>query len=663
MSAVDDIKARLDIVDVVSGYAPLKKAGRNYKAPCPFHGEKTPSFFVFPDTQTWRCFGQCGEGGDVFSFVMKAEGWDFSEALRELAKRAGVELHTQTTPKQEAAETRLFNLLAETANFFQQNLTNSPAYAYLKKRGLSDETAQAFQLGYALPQWHAALDHLKLYKFSENEIIEAGVAIRNEQGNVYDRFRNRFVIPIRDSRGRVVGFGARAIHPDDEPKYLNSPQSTLFDKSHLLYGFDMARRAIRETETVVVVEGYMDVIQAHQAGYPNVVATMGTALTESHLQTLSKYAHRLILALDADMAGIKATMRGLDVARETLSSDRVMVLDAQGIMQQAGKLNLDIRVLDIPEGKDPDDFIRHTPEKWQTQVDNALPLAEYIIKVGTANLAPNASVADREALARELLPLLTATENNIHQRNNVQLLSHRLRLDPRAMVSWAVNRTASPSENGTKNTRQSVQKKLREAPRVELPKSPLASRQRVLEKQCLMVLLQEPHRLFEANRLLRDISDKMGGITSPCLEIDDFTQTDFQAIFALLERANQQDAQEPLDFLLENAHDNLLDAINEVLSEPLETFAQKKRLYNTELISWQQERKRRYGAQRDDFQERLLQMRHDRIEQEIKEIYFLQEEAQDEAETYSQRMNQLMRTKYVLNQAIKQIQVSSKDRE
>ncbi len=658
MSAVDDIKARLDIIEVVSGYAPLKKAGRNYKANCPFHSEKTPSFFVFPDTQTWRCFGQCGEGGDIFSFVMKAEGWDFPEALRELAKRAGVELKAHENPKQEAAENRLYDLLAITAEFFSDHLPDSPAYHYLKKRGLTDDTAKNFGLGYALHQWQAAHDHLKLIGFTDEEIIEAGVCIRNEQGRVYDRFRHRFIIPIRDSRGRVVGFGARAINPEDEPKYLNSPQSALFDKSHTLFAFDMARRAIRETETVVVVEGYMDVIQAHQAGFTNVVATMGTALTDSHMQTLSKYANRLVLALDADMAGLKATMRGLDVARETLSSKNVMVLDARGMMQQAGKLNLDIRVLEIPEGKDPDDFIRQSPEKWQPQVENALPLAEYIIKVGTATLSPNASVAEREALARELLPLLTATENNLHRRNNVQLLSHRLKLDPRAMVAWAVNRT----QQTEKTDKKPIQKKLNDAPVVDA--LPMSLKGRKLEQYCLSVLVREPHRLFEANRLLRQICEQTGGAIVPKLEPNDFSQGDFQVIFGLLERACLQDEKEPLDYLLENVNDSLQGAINEVLSEPLETFAKKKRLYNTELNSVQLEQKRRHSALRDDFRERLLQMRHDRIEQEMKEIYFLQEETEDESAAvtiYAQRMSQLLRTKYILNQAINDIHKNGKE--
>lgn len=655
MSAVDDIKARLDIVDVVSGYAPLKKAGRNYKANCPFHSEKTPSFFVFPDTQTWRCFGQCGEGGDLFSFVMKAEGWDFTEALQELARRAGVELKPRENPKQEAAENRLYDLLAITAEFFSDQLSGSPAHRYLKQRGLTDETAQLFGLGYALNQWHAAHDHLKVLGFTDEEIIKAGVCIRNEQGRVYDRFRHRFIIPIRDSRGRTIGFGARAINPDDEPKYLNSPQSELFDKSHTLFAFDMARRTIRETETVVVVEGYMDVIQAHQAGFTNVVATMGTALTDSHMQTLSKYAHRLVLALDADIAGIKATMRGLDIARETLSSDRVMVLDAQGIMQQAGKLNLDIRVLEIPEGKDPDDFIRQSPEHWQPQVDSALPLAEYIIKAGTANLPPNASVAEREALARELLPLLTATENNLHQRNNVQLLSHRLKLDPKAMVAWAVNRTQQGAPKIGSRGKMAEQKKLSEAPPMVM-----SLKGRRLEQYCLSVLIREPHRLFEANRLLRQISEKTGGAVVPKLELPDFSQGDFQMIFGLLEDACLQDEKDPLDYLLQNVNDSLQSAIDEVLPEPLETFARKKRLYTTELNSVQLEQKRRHSALRDDFQEQVLRMRLERIEEKIRETYFLQEE-EGETVIVTAAHAQLMRTKYILNQAIKEVQMNGKE--
>ncbi|HLA44143.1 MAG TPA: DNA primase, partial [Aggregatilineales bacterium] len=443
MSDVDRVKARLDIVDVISSYAPLKKAGRNYKAVCPFHSEKTPSFVVFPDTQTWRCFGQCGEGGDVFGFVMKREGWTFGEALRELAARAGVELESPTAQQSDEdaeAEQRLYTLLNETAEFFHTALAGSPAAEYIARRGLTPQTADDFRLGYAPDSWNAALDHLTTLGFKVDEVIEAGVAIRNDRGKIYDRFRNRFVIPIRDGRGRTIGFGARALRDEDNPKYLNSPQGTLFDKSHILFGFDRARRPIREQETAVIVEGYMDVIQAHQAGFQNVVATIGTALTEHHVQQLGKYADRLVLALDADAAGIKATMRGLDVAREALGDGDAFVIDAQGMMRQAGHLKLDIRVLDLPQGKDPDEFIRAAPEHWQTQVDAALPLAEYIIQTATRDLAPTASVAEREMLAYELLPLLTATEDNLQQRTNIQLLSIRLRLDEKAMLDWANQR-------------------------------------------------------------------------------------------------------------------------------------------------------------------------------------------------------------------------------
>ncbi len=291
MSVTEEIKARLDLVAYISESVSLKKAGRNYKANCPFHQERTPSFIVFPDTQTWRCFGACGEGGDIFAFAMKMHGWDFGEALRNLAQRAGVEL-APSTPEQterEAAFDRLLGLLDQTARFFHDQLLHAPAAegarAYVQKRGLSDTTVQTFLLGYAPGGWHALLNHLGGLGYAPDDLIAAGVAIRNDEGRVYDRFRERLVIPIRDGRGRVVGFGARALKPGDEPKYLNSPQTPLFDKSSTLFALDLARREIRERETAVIVEGYMDAMQAHQAGFRNVVAQMGTALTEPQLQT------------------------------------------------------------------------------------------------------------------------------------------------------------------------------------------------------------------------------------------------------------------------------------------------------------------------------------------------------------------------------------------
>src|SRR5258708_10018720 len=385
MSVTDEIKARLDIVNFLSQYIQLKKAGRNFTGLCPFHAEKTPSFVVFPDSQNWRCFGACGEGGDVFNFIMKHDGLDFVSSLMLLADKDGVTLQERSHEQAKGDEhlDKLRGLLDETANFFHEKLISAHgaehARAYTRKRGLSSQTLDEFRIGFAPDDWHQALDHLKLLGYNEDEILESGVALRNEdKARVYDRFRNRLVIPICDVRGQVIGFGARALNPDDNPKYLNSPQTALFDKGATLFGLHLARRTIRESETAVIVEGYMDAIQAHQGGFRNVVAQMGTALTESQLKQLSRYARRLILALDADAAGVRATMRGLDVTRQTLGAS-TLTFDPHGTMRQASKLDIELFILTVTGGKDPDDPIRYDPDTWQRLVQDPPPRAGYVI--------------------------------------------------------------------------------------------------------------------------------------------------------------------------------------------------------------------------------------------------------------------------------------------
>ncbi|HEY73791.1 MAG TPA: DNA primase, partial [Thermoflexia bacterium] len=320
MSVVDEIKERLDIVEVISSYTPLKKSGRNYKALCPFHSEKTPSFVVFPESQHWHCFGACAEGGDLFSFVMKHEGWDFRTALEELARRAGVELRPRTPAqvKEEEEADRLRELLTTAARYYNHLLQHASeakaARAYIARRSLDDETVERFRLGYSLPGWNRSRDYLTEQGYTIEELVKAGLLVRKETGSTYDRFRERLMIPIRDAQGRVIGFGARTLDPEGVPKYLNSPQTPLFDKSRTLFGLDLARKTIRRKDQVVIVEGYMDVMQAQQAGFANVVAQMGTALTEPQLRQLQRYTKRLVLALDPDAAGVQATLRGVEVA-------------------------------------------------------------------------------------------------------------------------------------------------------------------------------------------------------------------------------------------------------------------------------------------------------------------------------------------------------------
>ncbi len=325
MSVTDEIKDRIDIVDLVSESVEMRRAGRNFTGFCPFHHNvNTPSFVVFPDTQTWKCFGECDDGGDVFNFVMKKEGWDFAEALRNLADRAGIVLKPLTPhalEEQEEGE-RLRSLLEEAVIYFHHNLINTEAgkiaQAYLDRRGISRETAENFGLGYAPKTWEAALQHFQSKGYTNTEILDAGLVTEKEEGGMYDRFRHRLMIPIRNHNGKMAGFGARVLNPEDVPKYLNSPQTKTFDKSRLLYGLDNARKVIRELDQAVIVEGYMGVIGPYQHGYRNIVAQMGTALTEYQLGILKKYTGNFILALDSDAAGKKATLRGLEIARETL---------------------------------------------------------------------------------------------------------------------------------------------------------------------------------------------------------------------------------------------------------------------------------------------------------------------------------------------------------
>lgn len=452
MSVADEIKARLDLVAYISETVSLKKAGRTYKANCPFHQERTPSFVVFPETQTWRCFGACAEGGDIFAFAMKQQGWDFREALENLAQRAGVDLAPRTPEQsqQEALFERQLGLLEETAQFYHRLLAESDEAAivrdYIARRGLNAQTVSDFLLGYAPDGWQHTLNHLQALGYAVDDIVATGVAIRNDRGRVYDRFRHRLVIPIRDGRGRVIGFGARALRDEDNPKYLNSPQSDLFDKSQTLYGLDLARREIRESETAIIVEGYMDVMQAHQAGFRNVVAQMGTALTEPQLQTLRKYADRLILALDADQAGVNATMRGLNVARESLQDSATALFGRDGSMRQAGRMGIDMRVIVITSGKDPDDLIRENPDEFRRLVENAEPVADYVIRVGTAEIDPvRSSIQEKEKTARALLPLLTATESDLQKEVNVQKLAYKLHLPEKRLMEIALESRAALS--------------------------------------------------------------------------------------------------------------------------------------------------------------------------------------------------------------------------
>ncbi|NJM09156.1 DNA primase [Candidatus Gracilibacteria bacterium] len=413
MSSIDEVRDKIDIVDLISSSGvQLRKAGRSFLGFCPFHpNTRTPAFHVYPESQSFYCFG-CHASGTAFDFVMRKQGVDFREALEQLALRAGVQLKERSEDDRQVDQqrTRLLECNAAAAHYFRQALLRAPqadaARAYVEKRGLNAETAEAFQLGYSLDDWSHLLSYLSDRRGFDPEEIEAtGLAIRSENRGYYDRFRGRLMFPIRNARGEIVGFGGRALG-DGQPKYLNTPETLLFKKGELLYGLDLARDTIRSEDRTVVVEGYVDVITAHQHGFRNVVAPLGTALTKAHIALLKRLSHNVYLALDADAAGQRATLRGLAVLRESVAQgddDTRLVTTAQGAVRMESDVSL--RIIRMPPGLDPDDVIRAEPERWRTLVAEAAPVMDFYIEMHTAGRDLKQPAEQRDALDK-LLPLL-----------------------------------------------------------------------------------------------------------------------------------------------------------------------------------------------------------------------------------------------------------------
>jgi DNA primase len=431
--AIRQIRERIDLVELIGQYTPLKKTGRTYSGLSPFRTEKTPSFHVWPETQTWRDFGS-NEGGDLFTFIMKVENLDFREALTLLAERAGVTL-TQSPEKKTTseAEERRERLLAmnEAAALFYQNLLRvhpkgQPGRAYLAKRGISDAIAEDFQLGYAPNEWEALTQYLRGRNHDLQEALSIGLlSTRDGSNGPYDRFRGRFIFPIRDRAGRVVGFGGRALADDQQPKYLNTPQSPLFDKSHLLYGIDRAAEAIRKQQEVVIVEGYVDALTAHQFGHRNVVATMGTALTEQQVGLVKKLTPRIVLALDADAAGQMAMLRAVDTLRNALGDDAEYVVDARGLVRAERRLSVQINVLTVPSGKDPDEFIRADPPAWPALVAAAVPVLDYVIRAAIAS-GDTKTGHGKTAIINQIAPLIPELADRVERDVYVSMVARLL---------------------------------------------------------------------------------------------------------------------------------------------------------------------------------------------------------------------------------------------
>lgn len=443
MSVIDEIKDRLDILDVISTYVPLKKAGRSYKGLCPFHNEKTPSFFVFPDSQHWRCFGACGTGGDIFSFIMKRENLDFGEALALLAAKAGVELKPRT--EAEAGEgarlDRLRAIIADAAAYYHYLLMRAGEAAmardYLTRRGLTEATWEAWQLGYSLDSWDALHDRLIGKGYTVAELEEAGMIIRREDGSgTYDRFRGRLMFPIRDVQGRTIGFGARILREDPMrpgPKYINSPQSPLFDKGNVLFGLDMAHKAMRAQDLAVIVEGYMDVIGSHQVGVCNVVAGMGTALTEAQLRQIKRYTTNITLALDPDAAGDHATLRGLEAARQSLTREAEIVFSPTGLVRQESRLKAQLRIARLPDGLDPDELALQDVERWRQVIAEARPIVDYYLHLVSREEDLTTARGKANAVER-MAPVIREIANAVERQHYLQALARLVQIDERLVT-------------------------------------------------------------------------------------------------------------------------------------------------------------------------------------------------------------------------------------
>ena len=601
MTAVDEIKSRIDIVDFISQSVKLKRTGKNYSGMCPFHpNSRTPAFAVFPDSGTWRCFGQCNEGGDIFKFVMKKEGWDFPAALKFLAEKAGVKLEPLTPQRQQQEEqfSRLRALLEDAVLFYRHQLTQTPAgkpaLDYLLKRGIQPQTMETFGLGYAPAGWEVALTHFTGKGYTERELLDAGLVTEKQEGTgVRDRFRNRIMFPIRDGMGKMCGFGARILDPNDIPKFLNSPQTALFDKGRLLYGLDQARKPIRTLEQAVIVEGYLDVIVLHQAGFANTVSPMGTALTEDQLRMLKRFTRRIVLALDADAAGEKATLRGLELAREAMDHSTELIFDARGLLRHEARLQADVRVTTLPAGKDPDEVALADPQAWAQIVSAAKPIVEHVMGTLAASRNLDDSKEKRE-VARVILPLIEDVPDPVERDAYRQKLARLLKVDERALVRSP--RGVPPKRLLRKPVVTGT------APVIQPERQPTSEQLGLeMEKHALHLLFQMPEVLYQVDRRLQ--SAELNRVSG-----DDFIQTDHAALFHLLGKSLAQDQQDPARFIQENAPENLSDLMQVLLQPP------KGKLREDRVL--------------DDIIRTLIHLRQLRISEGISQLRYLQEEAQ-----------------------------------
>ena len=631
MTPIDEVKARIDIIDLVSETVKLRRAGKSYTGFCPFHSNtRTPAFVVFPDSGTWRCFGQCNEGGDIFRFVMKKDGCDFSQALKYLAQRAGVQLEAPTPEKQESDKRheRLRLLLEEAVTFYHHQLVGSeagkPALVYLQERGLLPETITAFSLGYAPNSWDAAIKYLSSKGYSTAELAETGLISERQGGTgVYDRFRNRIMFPIRDSAGNMAGFGARRLDPQDEPKFLNSPQTVLFDKGRLLYGLNLARKSIRERDQVVIVEGFLDVISLHQTGFPNTVSAMGTALSEDQFRQLKRFTRKLVLAMDADAAGEKATLRGLETARSAMDHSDELIFDPRGLLRHEARLEADLRVTTLPSGKDPDEVALEDPESWNQIIIQAKPVVLHVMEVLTANQDLEDPKIKSE-IAERILPLIEDVPNAVERDTYRQKLARTLKLDERVFSGGSMgprHTSRRSSSNSIVQVKRSIEQ---ESASEKLPQT--------LEEHTLSLILRKPDVIYQLDRALQSANLARFGV-------QDFEFSDHQALLYLVQNSLDQEDMDT-QLYLDNNLSQTLRTLVDILLKPLEGKLFKK------------------NALYEDLVRSVIRLRLIHANESIQQLRQMQQELEEQgfkdANPYGENINEYIKTRAKLDRALSQ---------
>ncbi len=483
MTQLDDVKSRLDIVELVGGYVQLQRAGSSFKANCPFHQERTPSFFVFPDRQSWRCFGACAEGGDAFSFVMKADRVDFREALVRLGARVGI---TVTDQAETGGRSRvLFEINDAARQFFQRALAEPDAAfvrEYLRGRGLNERSLQTFEFGYSPARDNRLLAHLTNAGYDAETIAESGLARQTDDGRFYDLFRGRLMIPIRDWSARVAGFGSRALDDNATPKYLNTPRTPVFDKSRILYAMHLAKEPVRQ-RGAVIVEGYMDAVMAHQHGFDNVVASMGTALTEHQVALVRRLTHRVTMALDGDPAGRNATLRSLESSWDVIQQRNKREAQRASESLLTRPEAVDIWIAELPSGKDPDDYIREAPDEWPEFINRAVPLFDYLLPALSEH---SNDPLEKDVVVGKLLRFVALMPGDIQRSIYVDQISSRL----------SINRYVVETRLDEVQRQLSAERRSRRVANAADDATPLpGSDGNATEELVLKILLQHPEQI------------------------------------------------------------------------------------------------------------------------------------------------------------------------